>query len=138
MKRILRLGSLESPSRSLRSKLKGEKWTKEEGFPLLYHGYSTMTELRSQPEAMAALKTVKQTSCEQQVVQIKCRGTELSVVDAKDEQLLSCSLLSVAQCVQETTHGFSDCIAVVFSSGAWAGQCHVFQAKSPREVRVVC
>ena len=86
---------------------------------------------------MAALQTVKQTSREQQVVQVKCRGTELSVVDAKDEQLLACSLLSVAQCVQETTHGFSDCIAVVFSSGAWAGQCHVFQAKSPREVCTV-
>lgn len=134
MRRILRLGSLESPSRSLRSKLKGERWTREEGFPLLHLGHSTMTDLKSQKEALSTVQFVKQTSREQRPVQIRCRGTEVTVTDSREEQLLACSLLSVAQCVQETVHGFSDCIAVAFSSGAWAGQCHVFQAKSPREV----
>ena len=139
MRRILRLGSMESPSRSLRSKLKGERWMREETYQLLYHGCAVMTDLRSPTEAVQLLQLVKQTSSQQRLVLVSCRGTELSVVDAKDEQdqLLSCSLLSVAQCIQESSHGFNDCIAVSYTSGAWAGQCHVFQAKTPREVCLV-
>ena len=133
MRRMLRLGSLESP-RSLRSKMKGDRRTKEDGFSLLHLGQSSMSDLKSPREALAIVQQVKQTSREQKPVQLTCAGSEISVVERRKDTILSCSLLCVAQCVQETTQGFSDCIAVSFTSGAWMGECHVFQAKSSREV----
>ena len=136
MKRILRLGSLEHPARSsFRPKLRGDKILRGSGYTLLYLGANPMVELRSPRESLASVHIVKQTSRTQRPVQLLCKGAELRVLSHEEEELLTCALFHLVQCVQHTAQGFSDCLGLVFSSGPWALQCHVFQAKTPREVR---
>lgn len=135
MKRILRLGNLDQSARSsFRPKLKGDKLLRGDGYTLLYLGSNSIVELRSQRDALASIHIVKQTSHTQRPVQLLCKGVDLRVMGQEDEELLTCSLINLVQCVHHSAQGFSDCVGLVFSSGPWALQCHVFQAKSPREV----
>ena len=135
MKRILRLGSLEQPARSsFRPKLKGDKILRGDGYTLLYLGSNSIVDLRSQRDALASIHIVKQTSHTQRPVPLLCKGVELRVMGQEEEELLTCGLVHMVQCIHHTAQGFSDCLGLVFSSGPWALQCHVFQAKTPREV----
>lgn len=101
-----------------------------------YLGYTYVKDPRSTREIHTAIRTVKQTSLNRDHwVYVIVNGGMLTVYDALGETLIMSSVACIAQCVCELNRQFSDCLAITFSSGHYAKQCHVFQAKSSREVR---
>ena len=136
MKRLMRLGSKDSDTRraSFRSK-KGDKLQKKNGFTLLYLGHAVLTDAKASEEVPVAIRTIKQTSTDPKIVQIINQGLQLYVRE-KEQELLTSPLTNISQCVQHTQEGFSDCFGLVFNSGPWFKQCHIFQAKSNKEVSV--
>ena len=107
-----------------------------EGIPTVcYMGFAQIDDPKNAKEIQGIIKTVKETTMAQKPVKFTYKDGLLSVLEMSSERLLVCQLFHIAQCV----HGFSDCFAVAFSGGHYGKQCHVFQAKSSREVSVcVC
>lgn len=136
MKRFMRLASKDTDTRraSFRSK-KGDKLLKKDGFTLLYLGHSVLTDAKASDEVPVAIRTVKQSPTDQKIVQIVSQGIQLYVKE-KEQELLTSPLTNISQCIQHTEEGFSDCFGLVFNSGPWIKQCHIFQAKSDKEVSV--
>ena len=106
---------------------------------LEYLGYTYVKDARSLREIQTAIRTVKQTSLNRDHwVGCAVKTGMLLVQDmSSGEMLLMSSVACIAQCVCELNRALNDCLAVTFSSGHNAKQCHVFQAKSPREVSYI-
>lgn len=119
---------------SFRAK-KGEKILKKEGFTLLYLGHEMIPDVRAADKVLAAIMAVKQSPTDQSVVQIFCQGTQLYVKEGNKE-ILTSPLTNISQCSHHSEQGFNDCFGLVFSSGPWFKQCHIFQAKSSKEVYI--
>ena len=102
---------------------------------LEYLGYTYVKDARSLREIQTAIRTVKQTSLNRDHwVGLVVKAGMLLVQDTTGEMLIMSSVACIAQCVCELNRALNDCLAVTFSSGHNAKQCHVFQAKSAREV----
>ena len=102
---------------------------------LEYLGYTYVKDARSLREIQTAIRTVKQTSLNRDHwVGLVVKAGMLLVQDMTGEMLIMSSVACIAQCVCELNRALNDCLAVTFSSGHNAKQCHVFQAKSAREV----
>ena len=139
MKKIIRLASRgESDRSSLKTHKKWEKVLRKEGFTLLYLGHAVLSDARASSEVTLAIMAVKQSPTDQKRVQIYCQGPQLYVKERMGEEgeqeLLTSPLTNISQCLQHTAQGFNDCFGLVFSSGPWIKQCHIFQAKSNKEV----
>lgn len=101
-----------------------------------YLGYTYVKDPRSAREIHTAIRTVKQTSLNRNHwIYIVINSGMLSVYETNGDSLIMSSVACIAQCVCELHRQLSDCLAITFSSGHNAKQCHVFQAKSTREVR---
>jgi hypothetical protein len=101
---------------------------------LEYLGYTYVKDARSLREIQTAIRTVKQTSLNRDHwVGLVVKAGMLLVQDTTGEMLIMSSVACIAQCVCELNRALNDCLAVTFSSGHNARQCHVFQAKSARE-----
>ena len=102
---------------------------------LEYLGYTYVEDPRSLREIQTAIRTVKQTSLNRNHwVNLTVKSGMFSVYETTGETLIMSSVACIAQCGCELNKGLSDCLAVTFSSGHNAKQCHVFQARSAREV----
>ena len=139
MKKIIRLASRgESDRSSLKTHKKWDKVLRKEGFTLLYLGHAVLSDARASSEVTLAIMAVKQSPTDQKRVQIYCQGPQLYVKERMGEEgeqeLLTSPLTNISQCLQHTAQGFNDCFGLVFSSGPWIKQCHIFQAKSNKEV----
>ena len=100
-----------------------------------YMGFAQIEDPKSVKEIQGVIKTVRETTVAQKPVKFIYKDGLLTVLEMGSERLLVCPLSHIAQCA----HGFSDCFAIAFSGGHYGKQCHVFQAKSSREVSVcVC
>ena len=130
MRRIIRLASKDS---DVRSSFRHKKVFKKDGFTLLYLGHAVLNDSRASEELAVAVMQVKQTSNAQKVVQILCQANQLYVKEG-DKEIISSPFTNISQCVQHTEQGFNDCLGLVFNSGPWFKQCHVFQAKTSKEV----
>ena len=136
MKSILRLGSRDSEPRSSLRLIKKNKVLKKDGYTLLYLGHTQVHNPKSLEEILSVVIRIKQHPTSQIPVQLTCRGQELQVMEG-DRSVLHSFLLDIGQCVQSTSKdGFSDCLAISVLSGPLALQCHVFQAKSTKEVGI--
>lgn len=94
---------------------------------IYYMGYSYAK------DAQAVIKMVRLSAATHKRVKLSYRDLQnhsLSVYDEDGERVLSSAL----RCIQDINRGSSDCFAVTFAAGPLAKQCHVFQAKSNREV----
>ena len=136
MKSILRFGSRDSERRSsIRSKRKS-KALKKDGFTLIHLGHANVSNPQSLVQILSTVITVKKNPSSHIPINLVCKGTELLALD-KETSILQTSLLDVGQCVQNTSkEGFSDCIAISIASGPFTNQCHIFQAKDMKEVRL--
>ena len=102
---------------------------------LEYLGYTYVKDARSVREIQTAIRTVKQTSLNRDHwVGMAIRAGVLVVQDTTGEMLIMSSVACIAQCVCELNRAINDTLAITFSSGHNSKQCHVFQAKSAREV----
>ena len=102
---------------------------------LEYLGYTYVKDVRSLREIQTAIRTVKQTSLNRDHwVCLEVKSGVLVVCDQRGETLIMSSIGCIAQCVCELNRALNDCLAITFSSGHNAKQCHVFQAKCAREV----
>ena len=102
---------------------------------LEYLGYTYVKDARSVREIQMAIRTVKQTSLNRDHwVGLAVRAGMLVVQDTSGEMLIMSSVACIAQCACELNRVLNDCLAITFGSGHNAKQCHVFQARSPREV----
>ena len=103
---------------------------------LEYLGYTYVEDPRSPREIQSAIKTVKQTSVtHNHWVSVALSSVAITITEATGALLITCPLGCVSQCVSELNRGFSDCIAMSFSGGHHSKQCHVFQARTSKEVR---
>lgn len=104
---------------------------------LEYLGYTYVKDTRSLKEIQTAIRTVKQTSLNRNLwVNLTIKSGMISVHDTTSgETIVMSSIACIAQCVCELNRAWNDCLAITFNSGHNAKQCHVFQAKSAREVR---
>lgn len=138
MKRVMRLanraGGESSYTRASFRTKKGDKILKREGYTLLYLGYAVLSDARASAEVPVAIMAVKQSPTDQKIVQILTQGEQLYVKEGEQE-LLTSPLTNISQCSQHTEQGFNDCFGLVFNSGPWIKQCHIFQAKNSKEVR---
>ena len=133
MKRLqdrLRLGSRDSEGRSS-FRNKKDKILRKEGYTLLYLGYDMVTGGLDHINMVVA--DVKKNPDIQRPMQLICPGMDFRILD-EGEEYLTCPLVQVLSCVQHSSQGFNDCFGVLFGTGSFAQQCHVFQAKSSREV----
>ena len=104
---------------------------------LEYLGYTYVKDARSLREIQTAIRTVKQTSLKKSHwVNFTVKAGMLSVYETTGETLIMSSVACIAQCACELNRALNDCLAVTFSSGHNAKQCHVFHARSAREVGV--
>ena len=102
---------------------------------LEYLGYTYVKDARSLREIQTAISTVKQTSLNRDLwVSFTVKAGMLSVYETTGETLITSSVACIAQCVCELNRSRNDCLAISFSSGHNSKQCHVFQAKSARQV----
>lgn len=103
---------------------------------LEYLGYTYVKDPRSLREIQTAIRTVKQTSLNRNHwVQLVVKSGMLSVHETNGEALIMSSVACIAHCACELNRVLNDCLAITFASGHNAKQCHVFQARSAREVR---
>lgn len=103
---------------------------------LEYLGYTYVKDPRSLREIQTAIRTVKQTSLNRNHwVVLTVKSGILTVFETSGEPLITSSVACIAHCVCELNRVLNDCLAITFSSGHNAKQCHVFQAHSAREVR---
>ena len=96
-----------------------------------------MDDPKSIRELQAVIKTIRHTAATHKQVKLSYRDLKshsLSVTDGDGEKLL----ISALHCIQDINRGSGDCVAVTFAAGPLAKQCHVFQARSSREVICVC
>ena len=102
---------------------------------LEYLGYTYIDDPKSVREIQSAIRTVKQTSLtHNHWVSLSLKSGTIKVVETTGETLITSSVTCIAQCVCELNRGFGDCLAITFTAGHNAKQCHVFQAKSTKEV----
>ena len=95
-----------------------------------YLGFAHVEDPKSMREAQAVIKSVRTSSSAHQQVRLLCQDYSLVVLETDGDQLLVSPLF----CVQEVVRSLGDSVAVTFASGRYATQCHVFQARSSREV----
>ena len=103
-----------------------------EAFILRYLGYSCIDDPRSTRDVQESITAVRESNAADKVVQLSFHKDSLVVLEGT-EKLLHSPLHSVYHCAQDTKG--SSCFGVTFGSGHYMKQCHVFQAKSDREVR---
>ena len=108
------------------------------GYPrtnLEYLGYTYVKDPNSIREIHTAIRTVKQTSLSRNHwVNLAVKSGMLTVYETTGETLIMSSVGCIAQCVCELSRALNECVAITFSSGHNSKQCHVFQARSSREV----
>ena len=103
---------------------------------VFYMGYAHIDEPKSGKEIQATIRNVRQSMNIHKAVLFQHRNGTLNVSESSGEKLLVFPLHCIAHCTHDMNRGSSDCLAVTFSSGHYAKQCHVFQAMSSREVRL--
>ena len=102
---------------------------------LEYLGYTYVKDPHSVREINTAIRTVKQTSLSRNHwVNLSVKSGMLTVYETTGETLIMSSVACIAQCVCELSRALNECLAITFSSGHNSKQCHVFQARSSREV----
>ena len=103
-----------------------------DGFEKVVHylGYIYIDDPKSAKEVNGAIKAVRLSTVTPYLVKIAERDGSFSVTNADGEKLL----ISPMHCIYDANKGKSECFAVAFISGRYAKQCHVFQARSSREV----
>ena len=95
-----------------------------------YMGYAHIEDPKSFREAQAAIKHVLASNPAHRLIKLLHPDGTMVILDSDGERLFFTELV----CVQDVVRGYGDSIAVTFSSGRYAKQCHVFQAHSSREV----
>ena len=102
---------------------------------LEYLGYTYVKDPHSIREIHTAIRTVRQTSLSRNHwVNLSVKSGMLTVYETTGETLIMSSVACIAQCVCELSRALSECLAITFSAGHNSKQCHVFQARSSREV----
>lgn len=106
---------------------------------LCYLGFVTVDEPRSTKDISAAVRNVMATALNQKNVTITFDQGVLTVAEESGDQLILCSFQHVAIVTQDSSRNSymensSCCLVMGFHSGRYAKQCHVFQAKTNREV----
>jgi hypothetical protein len=136
MKKLMRFASRDSDNSrtSFRSKKSDKTVKKVDGYGVLYLGFATLTDARAVNEVPRAIENVKTSTVDQINAHISFQGNHLNVNDGDHQVILSSPLINISQCVQHSQKGFNDCFGLAFNSGPWIKQCHIFQAKSDKEV----
>ena len=120
--------SKNSRSRSMTGPVAAEQ---PEAFTLHYLGYSYIDDPRSTKDVHESITAVRESSATEKVVQLSFHKDSLVVLEGAEKLLMS-PFHFIYHCAQDIKG--SSCFGVAFGSGHYMKQCHVFQAKSDREV----
>lgn len=105
---------------------------------LCYLGYAWVDEPRSTKELQAGIRFVHASNLVQKSVSVTHFGGNLIVREISGDKLLESPLHFVAQVAPDDIKGSGQCLAISFLSGHNNNQCHVFRAKTNREVGELC
>ena len=101
---------------------------------LCYLGYAWVDEPRSTKELQAGIRFVHASNLVQKSVSVTHYDGNLTVREISGDKLLESPLHFVAQVAPDDIKGSGQCLAISFLSGHNNNQCHVFRAKTNREV----
>lgn len=129
-----RSGSVSERTRSISEIVDNSKAPRVHEYLLTYLGYSWVTEPRSTKELHSGIRNVQANRLVQRSVSVTHSNHLLTVREISGDKLLESLLQNVAQVAPDDIKGSGQCLAVSFHSGHYNNQCHVFQAKTNREV----
>ena len=141
-KRTASDASLDSASRrlSFKERSKSEILDSPKAAPhineylLVYLGYAWVEESRSAKELQVGIKNVLANRLTQRSVSVTHQDGYLTVREISGDKLLDSPLHFIAQVTPDDIKGVGQFLAIGFLGGHYNNQCHVFKAKSNREV----
>lgn len=104
---------------------------------LHYLGYAWVDEPRSTKELQSGIRFVHASNLVQKSVSVTYVNGNLNVSEVSGDRVLVSPLHFIAQVLPDDMKG-SSCLAISFMAGPNNNQCHVFQAKTNREVGINC